>query len=390
MAKDAFFTTCLSAFIVMVGVGIIAPLLPTYAEELGATGLWIGIIFSAYSLSRLIFLPLAGRLSDRYGRKRTITAGLAFYTIISIFYILSKTPAELSIVRLIHGVTSAMIIPVAMAYAAEISPEGREGEFMGSFSRCLFLGMAFGPLIGGVVSDAIGIRFTFLILSLLGLLTLILALLTFPSKTVIKRSKRPVLSSINNPVLKIAFIFRFFNSMGRGSIISFLPIYLGIAGFSKFLIGFLISINLFVSAIIQPSSGKLSDKTGVLYPITISSIAGAFLLFLLPRTQELYLLATLSVLLGVASSLSIPALGAIIAVEGKSQGGMGELMGILSASKSLGRIAGPIVSGIVYDVFGSGITGVQMVFTVSALLTLFAAIVFWIGMHNTPISELEG
>jgi len=109
-----------------------------------------------------------------------------------------------------------MIIPVAMARAAEISPKGREGEFLGSFNRCLFLGMALGPLIGGVVSDTIGIRFAFLFLSLMGFITLILVFLTFPAKTTIKRREReilssinnPVLSSINNPVVKIAFTFQ--------------------------------------------------------------------------------------------------------------------------------------------------------------------------------------
>lgn len=101
-----------------------------------------------------------------------------------------------------------MIIPVAMARAAEISPKGREGEFLGSFNRCLFLGMALGPLIGGVVSDTIGIRFAFLFLSLMGFITLILVFLTFPAKTTIKRREREILSSINNPVVKIAFTFQ--------------------------------------------------------------------------------------------------------------------------------------------------------------------------------------
>ncbi|MFP3910397.1 MAG: MFS transporter, partial [Archaeoglobaceae archaeon] len=94
MARSRLFVTCLSAFIVMLGVGIIVPLLPTFAEDLGASGLWIGIIFSAYSFSRLMFLPLAGKLSDIYGRKIIISVGLLLYALVSIFYIFAQTPEE--------------------------------------------------------------------------------------------------------------------------------------------------------------------------------------------------------------------------------------------------------------------------------------------------------
>ncbi|MFO7966239.1 MAG: MFS transporter [Archaeoglobaceae archaeon] len=383
MVRSRLFVTCLSAFIVMLGVGIIVPLLPTFAEDLGASGLWIGIIFSSYSFSRLVFLPMAGRLSDVYGRKIIISVGLLLYALVSIFYIFAQTPEHLSVVRLAHGTTSAMIIPVAMAYTAEISPEGLEGQFMGSFSRCLFLGMAFGPLLGGVISEAVGIRYTFLSLSLMGFLTLILVIFAFPSEGTIKKREFSLLKSIKDPSIRIVFIFRFINSMGRGSVISFLPLYLGIIGFSKFIIGSLISINLFTSALIQPGSGKLSDKIGPMYPVSISTIFGAIILFFLPRVDNIGLLIMLSIFLGFTSALSVPAINAIIATKGKSHGGMGELMGTLSASKSLGRIAGPIISGIVYDLFGAGLPGLRAAFTVAAILALVAGVIFWLGVRRT-------
>lgn len=382
MARRILYTTCLSAFIVMVGIGIIAPLLPTFAEELGASGIWIGIIFSAYSLSRFIFLPIAGNMSDKYGRKKVISIGLLFYALVSFLYIFSYTPEELSLVRLIHGVTSALIIPVAMAYTAEISPPGKEGEFMGHFNRCIFFGLACGPLIGGVLSEMVGVRYTFLSLSLMGFITLLLVIFTFPQGKSSKKRERSFLSSINEPRVRLAFIFRFFNSMGRGSVLSFLPLYLGLVGFSKFSIGLLLSINLFTSAIIQPTSGKLSDKIGPLYPVTFSTLIGALILYSLPRMENYYILIFLSFMLGITSALSIPAIGAIIAAEGKNHGGMGGLMGSLAASKSLGRIAGPIISGIIYDLLGAGLYGLRGAFTVAAALSLISALIFWIGLHR--------
>jgi len=356
----------------MVGVGVIAPLLPIFAESLGATGLWIGVIFSAYSLSRLIFLPIAGKLSDKYGRRKIIISGLILYSFISLLYIISSTPEELSVVRFLHGMSSAMIIPVAMAAAADFSSKGEEGYTMGIFNRSLFLGMASGPFIGGAVSDLFGFKYTFLAISLIGFATLFLVFFTFPENETKRRESKA--GKINIRILG-ALLFRFINSMGRGSILSFLPIYLGLVGYTAGVIGTLISLNLFVSAIIQPSSGKLSDRIGAMYPITLSATLSAILLFIIPRISEISILLVLSIFLGISSALAIPAIGAIVTVEGRN-GGMGQLMGTLSASKSLGRIIGPLVSGAIYDLFGGGVHGIQMAFNFAALLSIFSIFVF--------------
>ncbi|MBW2106937.1 MAG: MFS transporter, partial [Deltaproteobacteria bacterium] len=69
MIKKVFPVLALSIFSSMLGVGIVAPLLPLYAEKMGATGIWIGTIFAAFSISRAIVMPIVGKLSDRSGRK---------------------------------------------------------------------------------------------------------------------------------------------------------------------------------------------------------------------------------------------------------------------------------------------------------------------------------
>lgn len=381
--RSLLFTISLTAFIVMVGMGVIAPLLPIFAEELGASGVWIGVIFSAYSFSRLIFLPVIGRISDFYGRRKIILLGLFLYSTVTLLYAFATTPEQLSAVRLMHGATSAMVIPVAMAAVAELSPDGREGYFIGTFNRALFLGMASGPVIGGVIADIAGLRLTFFTISVIGFVTLFLVYLTFPETSIRRKSRKRFNGSIR---LWTAFLYRFLNSMGRGSILSFLPIYLGLIGYSTSIIGGLISLNLFVSALIQPASGKLSDRIGVTLPVTASTLLGALILFSIPRIQDIFSLTVMSLLLGITSAVSLPAVGAIVAVEGK-QGGMGQLMGTLSASKSLGRIIGPLVSGTIFDLFGGGIDGIKVAFTVASAIAVFSAIIFWMGMRVFRHSE---
>ena len=82
MIRKVFPILALSIFSSMLGVGIIAPLLPLYAESLGATGIWLGIIFGGFSISRAIVMPIIGRLSDRHGRRPILGIGLLSFAII--------------------------------------------------------------------------------------------------------------------------------------------------------------------------------------------------------------------------------------------------------------------------------------------------------------------
>ena len=102
MIKKVFPILALSIFSSMLGVGIIAPLLPLYAENLGANGVWLGIIFAGFSVSRAIFMPIIGRLSDRYGRKSFLVAGLFAYSVTSLGYIWAGDVYQLTLVRLIQ------------------------------------------------------------------------------------------------------------------------------------------------------------------------------------------------------------------------------------------------------------------------------------------------
>jgi len=87
MEKKIFNTLFIAVFVSMIGAGIIVPLLPIYAKNLGATGIWLGIIFSGFALARLIFMPIIGKISDRKGRKKFIVFGLLGYSVTSLLYL---------------------------------------------------------------------------------------------------------------------------------------------------------------------------------------------------------------------------------------------------------------------------------------------------------------
>ncbi|MBT6616273.1 MAG: MFS transporter, partial [Deltaproteobacteria bacterium] len=139
--------------VVTTGQGLVVPLLPGYAHELGASGFMIGLIFGVFSISRSALLPYFGRLSDTKGRKVFITTGLFFYIITSIGYFYSQSVNALILIRFLQGISAAMIIPVSQAYAGEISPVGEEGRTLGILTIAFYSGLGLGPILGGVIKD---------------------------------------------------------------------------------------------------------------------------------------------------------------------------------------------------------------------------------------------
>jgi DHA1 family multidrug resistance protein-like MFS transporter len=91
MNKRAFVTVCIAIFVAMLGMGIISPLMAIYARDMGASGLWLGIMYSGFSLSRALMQPVCGWFSDKYSRKTLMIIGLSCYTLVSIGYALAST-----------------------------------------------------------------------------------------------------------------------------------------------------------------------------------------------------------------------------------------------------------------------------------------------------------
>ena len=91
MEKKIFRVLFISLFATMLGLGIVSPLMPIFAENLGASGIWLGLIFSSFSLARGIFMPIIGRISDKTGRKKFIIVGYFCTRFCRCFIFLQRT-----------------------------------------------------------------------------------------------------------------------------------------------------------------------------------------------------------------------------------------------------------------------------------------------------------
>jgi len=351
MIIRVFLILALCMFSSTLGIGVVSPLLPLYARDMGATGIWLGIIVSAYAISNSVAVPIAGRLSDRRGRKLFLVIGLLAYSIISLGYVWADNVTQLTLVRLVQGVAGAATVPIAMAYIGDLSPEGEEGRWQGWANAAFFSGFGAGPLLGGVVTDHFGMSVTFFIMGGLNLLAFLVALFLLPEASRRQRGKDFSLSfkeMSTSGMIRGLFSFRLVQALGRGGIFAFLPIFASMIGLSISLIGVLITINFSSWILFTPLGGMIADRFNRRTLTIVGNIVFSLLLVAIPLTNSFGQLLVVLLIQGMTGAFVMPAASALTVEEGRKYG-MGSTMSMFFLAMSMGMAVGPIISGGIAD-----------------------------------------
>lgn len=371
----------------MLGMGIIAPLMPLYAENMGASGIWLGVIFASYSVSRLLFVPLIGKMSDRKGRKVIIATGLFLYSLFSLSYVFAYNPLTLSIARFLQGLASAMTLPIIMALIGDISPKGKEGRYMGYFNVARFFGMGLGPMLGGSLNDLYGIDTAFYVLSALTALTFVFVIIFLDNEpTPFQKQKANTKQSYkkiwNIKIMRGLLIFRFVSALGRGSLMSFLAVYAFTFGISAFQVGVILMANIISLSVLQIPFGKMADRVSKMKMIIVGGGITVISLALMPLTGNFYVLLALNILWGTGRAIGIPATSAINTIEGRKYG-MGSAMGLFMGALYGGMVISPLVSGILMQTIG-----VKYIFYFSGFATLIGIFIFYSYARNINLKPV--
>lgn len=377
MEKRIFTVLFIAVFATMLGAGIVEPFMAIYAESLGANGFFIGLIFGSFTLSRALFTPLIGRISDFRGRKNLLLLGLAGYTILSFFYAAAATTASLVIVRFLHGMASAMVLPIAMAYIGDIAPKNEEGKYLGTFTIAFFMGLAFGPIIGGALHELWSMNAAFYTMGVISFLSLLFLIFMLPEINAHKNVKPSSFKVIlKDKTMQAMLIFRTLNAYGIAALMGFLPLVAQRINVSVFQIGFVVSSNLLVSSLFQRYFGILSDKSDKIFMLIAGSLMMLVALALIPFSTGFYSLLFYNLLMGFGSAISIPAGSAITAQLGRKLG-MGSVMGLFNTAFGIGGGVGPIIAGLIMLA-----TSLTFVFISSAMIVLAGTIIFYYLMKN--------
>ena len=356
MQKSILLTILSAIFIVFIGMGIIAPILPIYAEELGATGFALGIIMAAYAVSGGLLQPFVGTLSDRYGKKGFLTAGLIMFSVTGYIYTVAGSVGQLVLIRFFHGIGSAMIIPIAMAYIIE-SADGHVGKYLGWFNIAIFAGIGAGPILGGFFLDLLGKNAGFYAMSGLSLISTLLVIAILPGQNpdTPPKPRAPLFSQFrrmmhSRRVMGI-LLARMTTMIIMVPTFAFLPLLMTQQmGASGSQIGMVIACRTLVNAVFQVPFGKLADTRDPNRLLMAGSIMIGISMCCVPFARGFVPLLMLFAVIGLGEAVSWPAMGALAAKEGK-QFGQGSMMGVFNMAMNLGVFIGAMGVGALVDLF---------------------------------------
>src|SRR5262245_9459660 len=153
MKRSPLIVIFTTVFIDLVGFGIVIPVLPFYAEGsiFNATPRTVGLLFASYSIMQLIFSPILGGLSDRYGRRPVLLISIIGTGIGFLILGLANTLALLFVGRILDGITGGNI-STAQAYIADVTTKENRAKGMGLIGAAFGLGFILGPALGGILS----------------------------------------------------------------------------------------------------------------------------------------------------------------------------------------------------------------------------------------------
>lgn len=358
MKNKTLFTLLLSVFIALLGIGIIVPIMPVFAQELGAGGFALGMIIAAFSISRGLLLPIVGNLSDRWGRKNFLVAGLLIYGIVGLAIPQATSVGQLIGIRGFHGIGSAMIAPIAMAYMSLLAPAGQEGRYMSYLNIAIFCGIGAGPMIGGLVYDSFGVPSVFYLMACMSFAAFVLVIFHMPAY--IPDDKRQsigllpsLLSMMKNTRTCGILMARYATMIIMVPTMAFLPLIMAQwQDSSGFQIGVVIACRTIVNAMFQVPFGKLADKYNKRVILLVGCLALSVIILLIPSIDRFTNMVFLYLLLGIVEAAIWSVLGAYASLEAKASYGHGTMMGVFSFAMSGGIFTGAVLTGFSMDTWG--------------------------------------
>lgn len=332
-----------------------SPVLPRFAQDLGAAPELIGFIVAASTISGVIVKLPAGALSDLLGRKRMMLLGCVFFAGPPFLYPLVHSPGALLAIRFLHGLATAIFSPVASAFVADLFQRGR-GEKLGWFASANDLGATAGPFLGGLLLFyTSSYSTTYLVVGVLGLLPLVMVLRLPDDDTPhstgpgLRESPRRFWSGIGevlgNRAVLIASTMEAALYVGYGAFLGFFPPYAKEIGFNDAQIAFVMGAQLATTMLAKPLSGRLSDRLGRKPMILAGLCLCAVTLPAIPTLTSLWLLLPVSAFFGLGVAIVTPSTTALVAGLVKTAR-MGSAMGVFGTIWDSGEAAGPILAGM--------------------------------------------
>ena len=357
--KKAFLIIFLTVFIDLLGFGLIVPILPNYAKELGASDAEFGLIASVFSLLNFIFTPFLGAYSDRIGRRPIILVSIFMNMIGYIIFAHAFALPLFIFSRVLNGIGSSNI-SAAQAYIADITSLENRTKMMGMIGAAFGLGFIFGPLFGGLLKSAYGIEGVGYAAAALCFVNLISVYFLLPESNKSLNKEAPIkfvpvndfITAFTKPVLRelmwlwVIYVLAF-AAMQTISALLWKEQY----GFDEKHIGYLFGIIGIASVIVQAGLvGRLNKAFGEKKLLVVGSILMIIGLGTVPFVphENFWSWAVVNIcFIALGNGCLTPSITALVSKITPPEE-QGRMLGLSQSVGSISRIIGPAMSGIFY------------------------------------------
>ncbi len=364
MSRSPLIVIFTTVFIDLVGFGIVIPVLPFYAEgtAFNATPRMVGLLFASYSIMQLIFSPILGGLSDKYGRRPVLLLSIIGTGIGFLVLGFAQTIFMLFVGRILDGITGGNI-STAQAYIADITTKENRAKGMGLIGAGFGLGFIFGPAIGGILSGW-GIHVPFFFAAALCFANAVLLYFRLPETVTANhpaknsaaggRGFHHLLNSLKEPRLSFVLIIYFLFIVSFSIMTTSFSLYTMFRfGYDAQHTGYLFAYVGLIAVIIQGGLiGKLVKRFGELPLVIFGALCFAISLFAVPfvgpAAGGLAALLVGGGVFSMGNSLATPALTSLASkTAGPEQQGV--VLGVTQSVASLARAVGPFLAAVLIN-----------------------------------------
>ncbi len=342
-----FIIISLATFAAFFDTHALFPLMSPYARSLGASLSLVGIIVGVYSAVNLLGNLGAGFWTDRVGRKTPLLMGLSVAGLSLLVYSIVRGPAELIVVRILHGIGAALISPASLASLGDMADPRQRGRTMALYGIAFGTAGLLGPPLSGLVRDRWGYDAVFIGLAVLMFAVALVVLTLFRGQFAPRQSsdRSPLRAVLRRQRLWVSFASAFCWTFALGTLLVLLPLIGRDLGFSSARVGMLFGAFALAAILLQASPlSHLSDRRGRLPVIVLGLVLIAASLLILTVLRQWGPMMGTMFLYGVGFGFLFPAMSALIADEADASS-RGVASGIFTAMFSLGIVVGTATAG---------------------------------------------
>lgn len=368
-------------FTVALGYGVVAPVLPAYALEFDVTFAAASAIISAFAVMRVIFAPASGVLVRHFGERRIYIIGILIVAVTTGSAAFATDYWQLLTLRALAGIGSTMFSVAAMGLLIKLSPVDARARVASLNSGSFMSGAVLGPLLGALFAG-FGLRAPLIVYAIMLVIAATIVAISLRNSSIVSRDEHQTTHTVMT--LRQAFrVSQYRATLGSsfahgwatiGVRSALIPLFtVVVLGESATAAGWMLTAFAIANLAVLFPSGRLADRIGrkplILVGLAVASVG----LSSLALTHELGWALILAAVWGIGSAFMVPAQQAVLAdVLGKDARG-GQVLAAYQMSTDLGAVIGPILTGLVVDVFGfdEALFFTSSLFIISGIIWLF-------------------